>query len=236
MRHARVIAALAGVVIALTACGGGSDGGSSGSSGSSAKPFAGDTAQQVLDKAVAAAKGASSVHLKGASKEQGSEFQVDMVLSDKQGAQGTISVAGQNVELRQVGDTMYVKGGPTAQLGPKYADKWLKTKAGSGGAADFSTLTSMDTFFGDALKPDGAVTLVDGKEVDGKQTVGLQDSKTGSDKGILYIAAEGQPYPLLVTSGASSTDGLHFFEWNKPVTVTAPPADQVVDQSEIGKG
>jgi hypothetical protein len=232
MRHARVIAALAGVVIALTACGDGSDDGSGGGSGSAKTSFEGDSAQQVLDKALAATKSASSVHLKGSNSEEGSEFELDLVLSDGKGAQGTIGFGGEKVELVQLGDVIYIKGGPTAALGEKFADKWIKSSTKDEGAQEFRNLTSIDAFFTEVLKPDGTITRVDGKDVDGKKTVGLQDSKAGDEQGTLYISADGKAYPLLIAT-KGQPQGMQFTEWDQPVTIKAPPASKVVDQKDV---
>ena len=234
MRHGRVLTVLAGLVLALTACGGGE--GEEGSE--SSKPFAGQTPQQILEKATAAARSAKSVHMKGDIAEEGESFTIDMSISDAEGAGGSISLGGEKVELRQIGKTMYMKGGPIAQLSPKLADKWVKSSASDGDAAEFSSLTSMDKVFEEMLKPEGSLTLVAGKDVDGVPTVGLKDTSKGDgnsdDKGILYIAAEGEPYPMLVESTAGK-GGLQFLDWNEPVEVTAPPKSQVVDQKDVAK-
>jgi hypothetical protein len=237
MRHARVLTALAGVVLALSACGQG-EGEEGGGSEPAAEAFAGQTPEQILEKASAAAKSAKSVHMKGKITEDGESFTIDMTISDAQGADGNIALGDEKIELKQVGKTMYIKGGPIAALSPKLADKWIKTSATSSDASQFANLTSMNKVFEEMLDPGGKVTRVDGKDVDGVQTVGLKDNAKSDGKtdeqGILYIAAEGEPYPLLVESTAGA-GGLQFLDWNEPVKVTAPPKSQVVDQKDVAK-
>jgi hypothetical protein len=232
MRHVRVLTALAGVVLAVSACG--SDDGGSGSSGDAkADPFKGLTAEQILDKATKAAGDAKSVHMKGEIKEDDNAFKIDMAIEEGKGADGTIAAEGQEIALRQVGKTLYIKGGPFAELSPSLKDKWIKTEGSD--ADEFNDITSMDKVFEDMLKPEGKIEIVAGKEIDGKQTVGLKDA-AGSDgktddKGILYISKEGQPYPLLIES-TGAAGGLSFVEWNESVDVAAPAKGDTVTQKE----
>jgi hypothetical protein len=232
MRHVRVLTTLAGVVLALSACGS-SDGDGSGSSETKADPFEGLTAEQILDKATKAAGDAKSVHMKGKIKEDESSFEIDMAIEEGKGADGTIAAEGQEIQLRQIGKTLYIKGGPIAELAPKLKDKWIKAEGDS--ADEFNDITSMDKVFEDMLKPEGKIEIVAGKEVDGKQTVGLKDSAAADgktdDKGILYISKEGPAYPLLIESTGAS-GGLSFVEWNESIDVAAPAKGDTVTEKE----
>src|SRR5436190_39657 len=83
--------------------------------------------------------------------------------------------------------------GLTAEAAPDFKDKWIKSDDTQ--SQGFNDITSMDKVFDDMLKPEGKLQIVPGKEVDGKQTVGLKDGAAtdgkASDKGILYISKEG---------------------------------------------
>jgi hypothetical protein len=241
MRHVRVLTTLAGVVLALSACGSGDGDGDSGSSDKNADPFKGLTAEQILDKATKAAGDAKSVHMKGEIKEDDSSFKIDMAIEEGKGADGTIAAEGQEIKLLQVGKTLYMKGGPFAELSPDLKDKWIKAEGND--ADEFNDITSMDKVFADMLKPEGKIEIVAGKEIGGKQTVGLKDA-AGSDgktddKGILYISKEGPAYPLLIESTGAG-GGLQFIEWNESFDVKAPPKGETVTQKEAqeaaGKG
>jgi len=231
MRHVRVLTTLAGVVLALSACGSGD-----GDSGSDTKadPFEGLTAQQILDKATKAAGDAKSVHMKGEIKEDESKFGIDMAIEEGKGAYGTISLEGQKMELRQIGKSLYLKGGPIAEAAPDFKDKWIKSDDTE--SQGFNDITSMDKVFDDMLKPEGKLEIVAGKEVDGKQTVGLKDAAATEgktdDKGILYISKEGPAYPLLIES-TGAAGGLQFVEWNESVDVKAPAKGDTVTQKEV---
>jgi hypothetical protein len=237
MRHGRVLTAVAGILLALTACGeGGGEGDGGGSSPASKEAFEGQTPQQILDKAIAAAGGAKSVRMVGKFETDGEKFEIDLAISEAQSAGGTIAFEGESIEIRQIGETMYMKGGPFAELSPKLKNKWIKTKAGDEGAADFGQLTDMNKVFDEMLGDQKSMSRVDGKDVDGVPTVGLKDNAKSEgntdDQGILYVAAEGEPYPLLVES-VSGDGGLEFTDWNQPVEVKAPPKNQVVDQKDV---
>jgi hypothetical protein len=233
MRHVRVLTTLAGVVLALSACGSGD--GDSGS-GSKADPFEGLTAEQILQKATAAAGDAKSVHMKGEIKEEDSNFNIDMAIEEGKGAYGTIQLEGKKMELRQIGKVLYLKGGPIAEAAPDFKDKWIKSD--EAGAQGFNDITSMDKVFDDMLKPEGKLEIVAGKEVDGKQTVGLKDGAgtdgKASDKGILYVSKEGPAYPLLIES-TGDAGGMRFVEWNESVKVEAPAKGDTVTQKEVDK-
>src|SRR4051794_10447255 len=110
MRHVRVLTALAGVVLAISACGT-EDGGSGSSAAPKADPFKGLSAEQILDKATKAAGDAKAVHMKGKIKEDDSTFNIDMAIEEGKGADGTITLEDQTMQLRQVGKTLYIKGG-----------------------------------------------------------------------------------------------------------------------------
>src|SRR5687767_3828597 len=104
-------ALVAAGMLALAGCGG-DEGGSGGSGGDSEKvnTFEGQSATQVLDAAKKAAQDAKSVHMTGEFNEGGSALKIDMLLSDSQGGQGTVSIDGDEMALRQIGEDIWVKG------------------------------------------------------------------------------------------------------------------------------
>ena len=109
------------------------------------------------------------------------------------------------------------------------------TSATAEDAQQFTSLTDMDKIFDEMLDPGSDLTRVDGKDVEGTPTVGLKDTpKDKDEQGILYIAAEGEPYPLLIAPN-SGPGGLTFLDWNEPVDIEAPPKSQVVDQKDVAK-
>ena len=55
-----------------------------------------------------------------------------------------------------------------------------------------------------------------------------------SDSSTLLVALDGPPYPVRIEAKVPTTDPPTFSDWNVPVTITAPPPDQVVDPTKQG--
>ncbi|MCW2952145.1 MAG: hypothetical protein JWQ48_1315 [Conexibacter sp.] len=180
------------------------------------------SADQILAAAIAAAKGASAVHVAGAT----GNVRLDLRLVRGKGASGTISQGANDFKIISVGPSIFLKGSAAfyRQVGGAGAaqllrDRWLKVPATGRDFASFAALTDMDTLVDQALKPDGR-TISKGAvaTVDGQQVVPLASDRR---KGTLYVLAGGQPYPLeIVQNGGSGR--ITFDGWDKPVTVTAP--------------
>jgi hypothetical protein len=111
--------------------------------------------------------------------------------------------------------------------------KWLKGSAADPKLENVTEMTSIESVADELLTPEGAVKRVKGRTVDGQQTVGLRD-KSDSDEGTLYVANADKAYPLLVgpDPGSDSQGRARFSNWEK-VTVSAPPAAQVVDVDKL---
>lgn len=239
MRFKRSAAILIGAMLALTACGDEEGPSTSGGGGNQAEETAAfddnATAEQVLAKAKEAAKSATSVHILGNFEESGSSLKVDMVISDEAGADGTLKQNGDEVAVRLVDGSLYVKSDSFAQsVGAKEAKgKWLKAKPDDARMEQFTGLTSMDSAFDDMLSPDGKMKKVEGKDVDGTPTVGLDDG-SDEDSGILYIAAKGPAYPLLIEP-KKGPGSFQFTEWNEKVEIAVPASDQVIDLAKLAK-
>jgi hypothetical protein len=89
---------------------------------------------------------------------------------------------------------------------------------------DLKQLTSQVNQDGDQATKTGTDT------VNGQPAVTLHIKSSDGTSGDLWVAAQGTPYPLKGTNGG---DKVAFSEFNQPVTVQAPPADQVIDMSKL---
>jgi hypothetical protein len=233
VRFVRMTALVAAGMLALAGCGG-DEGGSGGSGGDSEKvnTFEGQSATQVLDAAKKAAQDAKSVHMTGEFNEGGSALKIDMLLSDSQGGQGTVSIDGDEMALRQIGEDIWVKGSKEvwATMVPGAVDaaekldgKWVHVSKNDTASKQFAEITSMDQAFEGLLKASGKqITKVKGKDVAGTPTIGLEDKgDTEDDTATLYIATKGPAYPLLVEP-KTQKGKITFSEWNSDVKVEAP--------------
>ena len=236
-------AACLATALLLTGCGGssGSSSGSASSGGGAAASKAasqvqGLPADQVLAKAKQALASARSVHFaaKGASGSSDGDISFDMHLTAGPNATGTIGAAGQEVKLVRIGKDAYFSGNEKVLAGlsggKATAGKWVKLPASNSDLSGLLDITDLSNGMGSVLKAKGKLSLGTPKVVDGKQTVALVDSDP-SGGGTLYVSAEGTPYPLLIEPSAASKDKATatFTEYDAPVTVTPPPAADVVE-------
>ena len=252
-----VAIATAGLAAAFLAggCGGGSETTSatttaattSTTSTTSTSALAGLSADEVLSKAKAAATTATSVHVVGQIAQSSGPTAFDLTLTDQPGATGTIALGGGKVEIVRVGGDVYFKadektlasglGGSGAELAKLVAGRYIKGPLTDPRLTGFTQLTSLKDFTASVLDPSGSIALVDGKTVDGTATVGLRNDDKDNG-GTLYVADEEKPFPLLIEAlaGRSDTGSLRMKEWNADVAITPPPADQVIDLSQLGSG
>jgi hypothetical protein len=195
------------------------------------------SAQEILDKSRAAAKAASSFRMAGEIREQGTSTALDLQFQKDKGVTGTVTVQGMTFEVLVVDQTAYLKAdratwekagaGQGAQL---LVGKYIKLSSDTSGFGDIMEVADPAKLLDQALTPDGTIVKTGVTEINGVPAVGLaeQDAKDG----ILYVATEGEPYPVRVEdpSGEGNVD---FSGWNEPVELTAPPDDQVISFEDL---
>jgi hypothetical protein len=195
----------------------------------SAGPLAGLTASQILTRAVANLKAASSVHITGSTKVPGQTTAVDLTVGGN-GCTGTIGIAGQgSVLLLGTGSTVWMKpdeqfykaAGVSAAELSKLAGKYLRISASKSGIAALCYLGQLATQIGGGA---GQVVLGQTTTVLGQRALQLNDVKPPGDA---YVTASARPEFLRV--GSSSGGYMDFTDYNAPFTVTPPPAAQTVD-------
>ena len=254
MRPFRVLLAVSAAALVAAACGDDStepaaapsQAGSSSSSPSAAAggELAALPPEQILAKAKTAIESADSVRLKGGGSSGSDTFEVDMRYGADDKAYGTVSSSGQTIELRRIGQTVYLKadaafwqatgGGEAAKL---LGGKFLKAPLTDARVKQLADFTDKDAFVGQVLDPDGALTKGDIKQIDGKSAIGLVNKTTATNEGgTLYVATEGEPYPLQLVPDAGSKDNgsLSFTEYGQTVEVKVPSAAETVDVTKLG--
>lgn len=185
---------------------------------------------------------AGSVRVKGNGTTEGSTFAVDMRMKGAGGGRGTVTVQHNLVEILRIGKDAYLKGDADfwkQQTGNTAAAELLKGKylKAPGDAPNLQSVllfTHPGTFAGKTMKAAGVVTKGEQRAVAGVQTVGLTFTAL-NEKVTLYVATTGKPYPMqLSTTGeAGETSSFDFIEYDKPLDLKPPPADQVVDTSKL---
>ncbi|MDQ1599133.1 MAG: hypothetical protein QOD68_607 [Actinomycetota bacterium] len=136
-------------------------------------------------------------------------------------AAGTITTGGKTLKVRVIGQSVYLQGDHqfwVDSVGPEVAKlldgKWLKGSAADPKLKNVTEMTSIESVTDELLTPEGAVKRVKGRAVDGH-----------ADK----------PHPLLVVPdpGSDSQGRARFSDWDEKVTVSAPPAAEVVDVDKL---
>ncbi|MFL6130728.1 MAG: hypothetical protein ACJ73E_16900 [Mycobacteriales bacterium] len=246
------LAAVPVTVLLVAGCGSATTGGSGSPApatpaSASASTAGGDSlaaqsAEEILKKATAALTAAGSVRIKGEGGTGNQRFAIDLRYSEANST-GTLKINGQTVELRKLGQAVYLKGSrelwvrnggeAVAQL---LAGKWLKTPLTDRRFSGLSALTDLGEAAKGILDPDGTVTKDGRKTVNGVPCVGLVSS--GKDGGTLWVATAGEPYPIRIepSAGSGEQGALDFTGYGESVTVDPPPADQVVDVAKLPGG
>lgn len=193
------------------------------------------SASKILAKARKASSAAKSVHIQGKMTEESKTFEIDVRVGGERGAAGHIIMNGQRVDMIRIEDSVYMKGddafwrsggGDSAVV--LLSGKYVKIGLNDKDFADLTLFTFPSAIFSDLVKPKGVVTKGRGARVNGVPAVTLVDGTGGK----LYVATEGKPYILRVASDKEA-GSLDFLDYDKTVSVHAPPADRVVDLDEL---
>lgn len=180
------------------------------------------TAEQIVTEAQRALAQAASVHITGSYRENNKPVTVDMRIGQGDKATGTVTSDGSTVQLRRVGDQLFVLGDDKflAALGPdavKSKGKWL---VGPIAQADrgLANLTDLQRFAGTLSPGTGTLTKEAVRPLAGTPAVSVRSS-TGAR---LYVADTGAADPLRVERTGAVTGFVDYRDYNAPVDVTAP--------------
>ncbi|MFG2720639.1 hypothetical protein ACGFW5_20405 [Streptomyces sp. NPDC048416] len=237
MRGTRTSVAVAALGLCLAgtaACGGGGD-----------EAFKGQSADQIAAKAVEATRQAESMHMKGTVVQSGGQkVGIDLAVDSQKNCQGTVTNAQAVSDIRHKDATLYVKGNSaywqaslkqqpqSEKMVPKVADKWVRVPADddqlTGLCDKQGLLASMDE---DKSERQG-MSRGDTTTIDGKKAVELKKQKDGATQS-MFVAADGKPYVLKVTTTGTKAETTVFTDYNKPVDPPQPPADQTVDLKQL---
>jgi hypothetical protein len=189
----------------------------------------------ILARAKAALQQVRSVHLTGKRDTDVGRLTTDVWIKAGLGGAGTIGLNGHLLRFVRIGEAIYFRADAAwyAELGlSRYANEFggrygrmAATTPGLKSILDFTSLAGLTHIALDATGM--TLTKAQGKSIRGIPAVGLVESASDRSR-VLYIALVGPPLPLeLNTPVIDAPTSLG--DYNKPVTLTAPPADQVVD-------
>jgi hypothetical protein len=219
-----LVATVALGAVVLAGCGGGSSGGDNG--------VADKTADEIADASLAAAKSADSVYINGSVENDGDPLEIDMHIVDGEGGAGHLSTGGQSFDIVRAGDKVYIKGDDAFWKGiggdaavQLFHGKWLVADSSEENFAPFLPLTDIEQFFDGVLGEHGTLEKGDTTEVDGTKAVAIEEPD-----GTVYVATEGEPYPLKV-EGGDDKGSISFDDWNEGYDIEVP--EDAVDFAQL---
>ncbi|GAA1975365.1 hypothetical protein [Kitasatospora viridis] len=224
--------------------------GSASASPSGGSAFDGMTADQIEQAAKKALASATTVKVGGSIGAKGGPVTVDLSFDNQQHCQGTISSEQfGTLEIIHNADGTWMK--PDATFWQYAATKAGKPGAGPQAAELFKGRYLTGAQDDPALAPMAQLCSLVAKETSDEPagaayTKGAESGANGvpalkiygkDDQGqdtILYVASQGTPYLLKVDDGGGAAV-IDFSDFNQPVSIQAPPADQVVDYDAFEK-
>ncbi|MFF8956706.1 hypothetical protein [Streptomyces sp. NPDC014894] len=205
------------------------------------------SAEEIEDKARAAAEAADAVRLSGTLVSEGGTFRLNMRLKED-GGSGSVTSKDNTFELLRIADDLYLKadagfwkhedgkaagagGGTTpskadAEAAGKLGDKYVKVPQGDPAYREFRGFTEMDSLLNGLLGMQGKLSKGERTKVGGVQTIKVQAEQGAG--GVLDVALEGEPYPLRFAR-AGGKGVLTLGEWDAGFELAAPAKGETVD-------
>ncbi|MFB7375343.1 hypothetical protein ACFC0D_36535 [Streptomyces sp. NPDC056222] len=219
-------------------------------------PFEGLTADRIGDRAVTATQSATSLRMTGRVESDGQQLDIDLAVDDQRECTGRMTIGGGTAELRQADGITYIKGDerfwrvsmtsqgiPEPQIGPTIElleGRWLKITPGQAGSGDLSGVCDLKELLADLDEDDGerrGLTRGPDAEVEGTPVATLLKKRPGGETTTVSVSQEGKPYILkMVKTGGEEPGTIVFSDYDKPVKVVVPPADETVDLTKLDQG
>ncbi|MFB6630891.1 hypothetical protein ACFCWY_13410 [Streptomyces sp. NPDC056362] len=219
-------------------------------------PFAHLTADEIGQRAVTATRSATSLRMTGRVVSDGQPLDIDFAVNDRDECTGLMRIKGGTAELRRADHVTYMKGDeafwrvsmgsqgiPEPQISATLElikGRWLKIAPGQAGSEALSGVCDLKSLLDDLDKdkqqrsgltrgPDGSVA--------GTPVATLVKKRTDGGTTTVSVDERGKPYILkIVKAGGDEPGTMLFRDYDKPVVVKTPPADQTVDLSKLDGG
>jgi len=238
------LVAAAGVsCLAISACGSSNSGtaGAAPSASSTVDPLAGLSAAKVQAKTVADAEAASSMTMKGTITQSGQSFTVNLAIKPGHGCTGTIGLGAKgNLKLIVINKTVYLNPDSTFWKANSGADadtvialvdgRYIEAPSSNTDMAPWAQLCDVSQLF----SSNGSTTAPVREAVTTLNGIRVVPLKTSD--GMAYVTDTSTPELVQLSAPKNSKNGsgLVTVTMDAPVTLTAPPASQVIDGSKLG--
>lgn len=198
---------------------------------------------QVLQQATTALKAAKAVKIDMKGTDAGEALAMSLSLDTQGNCTGNISLGSKgSSDIVRAGQTVWMKpdtkfwttigGAHGAQAAELFKGRWLTGVTSDSDLKDMADFCDLTQLTSEMTTGNSSVTKGSSDTLNGQPTLVLHvtDSSDGS-KTDVWVAAQGQPYPLQAIS--DSGDHMVFSNFGVPVNVQAPPADNVIDISKL---
>ncbi|MFH8841434.1 hypothetical protein [Streptomyces sp. NPDC017868] len=219
-------------------------------------PFAGLTPDEIGERAVTATRSATSLRMTGKLVSEGQPLGIDFAVNDKDECTGLIKIEDGAAELRRLDHITYLKGDEAFWRASMTSQgmsepqitvtielikgRWLKIAPGQAGSQDLGGVCDLKSLLADLDKDKeqrrGLTRGPDGKV--GKTPVAtLVKKKADGETTTVSVSERGKPYILkMVKTGGDEPGAIVLSDYDKPVDVKVPPADETVDLSKLDSG
>lgn len=243
------LAALAAVgagCLMVAACGQGGSaaaGGASASASVNPDPLASVSANAIATKAVADLKAASTLAIDGSLADSGHDYTLDLKIKSGKGCAGSIGEGSKgSFKLIVIGKTVYLNpddkwwkanaGSAADSLITLVNGRYIKATTSSSGAAQLSGLCNLSQVMASSFKIVGTMTKGKLTTLDGVKVLPITDDQNATG----WVTDTAKPELVEVKSPKdSSGEGADLtFSTSASVTLTPPPASDVIEASAIG--
>lgn len=200
-------------------------------------PLAALTARQILTKAIADLKAASSVHVAGSEQAAGQTFTMDLTVGAN-GCTGTVGLGGQgSVLLLRIGGTLWMKpddqfwksalAAAPADL-PAVEGRYVRLSPKGPATSSFGAFCYLSQLAGQVSGGENQLVKGQTTTIGGQLALELKDTEQA---GSAYVTLSASPEFLQTGDTGGHVD---FTDYNAPLALTAPSASQTVAGSKYG--
>jgi len=200
-------------------------------------PLAALTARQILTKAIADFKAASSVHVAGSERAAGQTFTMDLTVGAN-GCTGTVGLGGQgSVLLLRIGGTLWMKpddqfwksalAAAPADL-PAVEGRYVRLSPKGPATSSFGAFCYLSQLAGQVSGGENQLVKGQTTTIGGQLALELKDTRQA---GSAYVTLSASPEFLQTGDTSGHVD---FTDYNAPLALTAPSASQTVAGSKYG--